>query len=73
MENENFVQNKSLSGFTGFLERLGGILLEPRKTFYDMMQRKMSIIEPLFLIIAFWNSCLFGVLIVRMLYSFLDF
>ncbi|MEM3382910.1 MAG: YIP1 family protein [Nitrososphaerales archaeon] len=68
-------ENKSLTSITRFLERLGGILLEPRKTFYDMMQKGMSVIEPLFLIIVFFGiqGALFGVFTVRLLYSFLDF
>lgn len=73
MGNGNSFQNESSSGFTGFLERLGGTLLEPRKTFYDMMQRKIGILEPLFLIIAFFGiqGALAGVFTVRLLYSFL--
>ncbi|MEM3068446.1 MAG: YIP1 family protein [Nitrososphaerales archaeon] len=75
MENETSIQSKPPSGFTGFLGRLGGTLLEPRKTFYDMMQREMGILEPLFLIIVFFGiqGALVGVFTVRILYSFLAF
>jgi hypothetical protein len=75
MGNETSVQRESSSGFTGFLERLGGILLEPRRTFYDMMQGKMGILEPLLLIIIFFGvqGALVGVFTVRILYSFLAF
>jgi len=69
------MERKSSSGFTGFLDRLGGTLLEPRKTFYDILEEKRGILEPLFLIILFFGiqGALVGVLIVRILYSFLPF
>ncbi|MCP8309721.1 MAG: YIP1 family protein [archaeon] len=71
MENNTLAQRKSPSGFTGFLDRLGGILLEPRKTFYDILEEKRGILEPLFLIIVFFGiqGTLVGVFIVRILYS----
>ena len=75
MEKETLPQRKTPSGFTGFLDRLGGVLLEPRKTFYNILEEKRGIIEPLLLIIVFFGiqGALVGVFIVRILYSFLPF
>ncbi|MGQ9469199.1 MAG: YIP1 family protein [Nitrososphaerales archaeon] len=75
MENENFVQRKPSSGFIGFLDRLGGALIEPRKTFYHILEEKRGILEPLLLIIVFSSiqGALVGVFIVRILYSFFPF
>jgi len=75
MEKETLPQHKTPSGFTGFLDRLGGVLLEPRKTFYDILEEKRSIMEPLLLIIVFFGiqGALVGVFIVRILDSLLPF
>jgi len=69
------MERKSSSGFIGFLDRLGGTLLEPGKTFYRILEEKRGILEPLFLIILFFGiqGALVGVFIVRILYSFLPF
>ncbi len=69
------MERKSSSGFVGFLDRLGGTLLEPGKTFYDILEEKRGILEPLFLIIIFFGiqGALVGVFIIRILYPLLAF
>ncbi|MCP8317433.1 MAG: YIP1 family protein [archaeon] len=69
------MRRRPSSGLVGFLDRLGGTLLEPGKTFYDILEEKRGILEPLFLIIIFFSiqGALIGVFIVRILYSFLAF
>ncbi|MCP8318510.1 MAG: YIP1 family protein [Candidatus Methylarchaceae archaeon HK01B] len=65
------VKYKDSTGFTGFLDRLGGALLEPRKTFDDILTEKRSILEPLLLILVFFGiqGALVGVFFVRIISS----
>lgn len=75
MEKETFAERRSSSGFVGFLDRLGGVLLEPRKTFYDILEEKRGILEPFLLLIIFSGiqGALVGVFLARLLYSFFPF
>ncbi|NWG08754.1 MAG: YIP1 family protein [Nitrososphaerales archaeon] len=69
MEEGVLVQGKASSSFVRFLDRLGGALIEPRKTFYDMLAEKGGIIEPLLLVVLFFGlqGALVGVFLFRLL------
>ncbi|MCP8305348.1 MAG: YIP1 family protein [archaeon] len=73
LTDEVSVKYRDPTGFTGFLDRLGGALLEPRKTFDDILTEKRGILEPLLLIVAFFGiqGALVGVFAVRIISSIL--
>jgi hypothetical protein len=75
MKKDVLVQGKASSSFVRFLDRLGGALIEPRKTFYDMLAEKRGIIEPLFLVVLFFGlqGALVGVFLFRLLSSIAPF
>ncbi|MGQ9719048.1 MAG: YIP1 family protein [Nitrososphaerales archaeon] len=72
---EVLVQGKASSSFVRFLDRLGGALIEPRKTFYDMLAENRGIIEPLLLVVLFFGiqGALVGVFLFRLSSSIMPF
>jgi len=60
-EGEIGTQTKTPSGSVEFLGRVGGALLEPGKTFYQIIAERRSILESLLLVIIF--SSVYGAVI----------
>lgn len=68
-------REEPLSGFVGILDRLGGALLEPGKTFDRMIDEERGILEPLLIVVVFnaIQGAIIGSLIVRIILSVVAF
>jgi len=68
-------QQEVYSYFIGFIDRLGGTLLEPGKTFEQMISEKRGFLEPLFIVFVFHVvvGALVGSFIAKLALSILAF